>query len=125
MIARALRLRRPFDFERVRKRGRSWSTRLVVLVVLPNELEHNRYGFAVGKRIGKAAKRNRAKRWMREAVRGLHPELRAGYDLVLIARGPLAQPDVTFQQVAEAIDELTRRAKLRAHANHANQDTAR
>lgn len=122
MIARALRLRRPFDFERVRKRGRSWPTRLVVLVVLPNELGHNRYGFAVGKRIGKAAKRNRVKRWMREAVRRLHPELRAGYDLVLIARGPLAQPDVTYQQVAEAIDELTRRAELRIQVN---QDTAR
>src|SRR5690606_37394303 len=68
MIARALRLRRPFEFERVRKQGRSWATPLVVMAVLPNDLEHNRYGFAVGRRIGKATARNRVKRWMREAV---------------------------------------------------------
>lgn len=113
MIARPLRLRHPFEFARVRKEGRSWSTPLVVLVLLPNGLEQNRYGFAVGRRIGKAAARNRVKRWMREAVRRLHPSLRQGYDIVLIARGPLAQPDVTYQQVAEAIDTLTARANLR------------
>lgn len=113
MIARELRLRRPFEFNRVRKHGRSWSTKLLVLVVLPNDLEHNRYGFAVGRRVGNAVARNRAKRWMREAVRHLHPEIRKGYDMVIIARGPLANPDMTYQQVADALDELTRRAKLR------------
>ena len=113
MIARPLRLRRPFEFERVRRRGRSWSAPLVVLAVLPNELEHNRYGFAVGRRVGKAAARNRVKRRLREAVRDLHPALRPGYDVVVIARGPLADPEVSQQQVAQALDQLTRRARLR------------
>ena len=89
MIARKLRLRRSTDFEIVRKRGRSVSGALVVLAYRPNGLEHNRYGFAVGRRVGKAVRRNRVKRWLREVVRRLHPQLRQGYDLVLIARGRL------------------------------------
>jgi len=116
MIARALRLRRPFEFERVRKQGRSWATPLVVMAVLPNDLEHNRYGFAVGRRIGKAAARNRVKRWMREAVRHLHPRLRQGYDIVFIARGAVASPDVTYHQIFDAITTLTARAKLQTAA---------
>ncbi|HET7034635.1 MAG TPA: ribonuclease P protein component [Thermomicrobiaceae bacterium] len=114
MIARALRLRQPFEFERVRKRGRSWSTRLLVLSVLANDLEHNRYGFAVGRRVGGAVRRNRVKRWLREAVRCLHPALAQGYDLVFIARGPLADESVSYQQVAGAVDSLCRRAGLLA-----------
>jgi len=113
MIARPLRLRRPFEFERVRRQGRSWSTPLVVLAVLPNDLGHNRYGFAVGRRIGKAVARNRVKRRLREAVRDLHPGLRQGYDVVVVARGPLANLAVSQAEVAQALDQLTERAKLR------------
>jgi ribonuclease P protein component len=112
MIARALRLRRPFEFERVRKRGRSWTTHLLVLSVLGNDCGYNRYGFAVGRRIGGAVRRNRVKRWLREAVRCLHPSLVQGYDLVFIARGPLADESVTYQQVVAAVESLCRRADL-------------
>jgi len=112
MIARKLRLRRSTDFEIVRKRGRSVSGALVVLAYRPNGLEHNRYGFAVGRRVGKAVRRNRVKRWLREVVRRLHPQLRQGYDLVLIARGRLAEPSVSYHQVAGCVHELVRRAGL-------------
>lgn len=112
MIARLLRLRRPFEFEHVRKRGISWTTHLVVLALLPNDLEHNRYGFAVGRRIGGAVERNRVKRWMRESVRELHPRLKPGYDLVFIARGALKNEGVNFEQVREATRTVTRKAGL-------------
>lgn len=118
MVARALRLRRSADFEVVRKRGRSVSGALVVLAYRPNGLPHNRYGFAVGRRVGKAARRNRVKRWLREAVRWLHPQLRQGYDLVLIARGRLADPSVTYHQVAACVQELAKRAGLFETAEH-------
>ncbi len=112
MIARPFRLRRPFEFERVRRRGRSWTTPLVVLAILPNDLEHNRYGFAVGKRIGGAARRNRVKRWLREAVREAHPDLHTGFDMVFIARGRLTDEGVNFEQVRECVRTLTRKAGM-------------
>ena len=121
MIARPLRLRRPFEFERVRKRGRSWTTPLLVLAVLPNDLEHNRYGFAVGRRIGGAAGRNRVKRWLRESVRELHPQLRQGHDLVYIARGRLTGAGVEFEQVREATRILARKAGLLDESNQSQQ----
>lgn len=121
MIARPLRLRRPFEFERVRKRGRSWTTNLVVLAVLPNELDHNRYGFAVGRRIGGAVKRNRVKRWLREAVRELHPLLNPGHDMVFIARGSLANEGVNLEQVRDAMRTITRRAGLLDESDQSQQ----
>lgn len=114
MIARELRLRRSADFEAVRKRGRSVSGPLVVLAYRPNGLDHNRYGFAVGRRVGKAVRRNRVKRWLREATRHLHPHLRQGYDLVFIARGRLAEPTVTYHDVARDVRRLVERARLLA-----------
>jgi len=112
MIARELRLRRSADFEVVRRRGRSVSGPLLVLAYRPNSLTHNRYGVAVGRRVGKAVRRNRVKRWLREAARRLHPHLRQGYDLVLIARGRIADPSVTYHHVAACLQGLVERAGL-------------
>jgi ribonuclease P protein component len=112
MVARELRLRRGSDVERVRSRGRSWSSRLLVLALLPNELGHNRYGFAVGKKVGGSVERNRAKRLMREAVRLRHAELEPGFDLLLIARNSF-RDDTPIGEVAEQLDGLLRKAGIR------------
>jgi ribonuclease P protein component len=112
MIARSLRLRDPREFQRVRKRGRSWTTPYLVLVLLANKRTHNRYGFAVGRRVGNAVRRNQVKRWMREAVRRRHPQLRQGFDLILIARGRMADADADFSRVDESVGILVERAGL-------------
>lgn len=115
MIARELRLRGEPEFERVRSQGATQASRLIVLKVMPNDLGQNRYGFAAGKRMGNAVRRNRAKRLMREAMRLYHPTLAQGYDLVLIARNGFG--DATgFADVRPEVGELLRRAGLRHEA---------
>ena len=60
------RLRRSSDFARLRERGRTWRHPFLILSVIENNLEHNRYGLIVSKRLGNAVKRNRVRRLMRE-----------------------------------------------------------
>lgn len=123
MIARPLRLRRSFEFARVRRHGRSSSTRLLVLAILPNYLEHNRYGFVVGKRAGKSVIRNRARRRLREAVRTLEPRLRSGYDVVIIARGPIGNSGVTYPEVLETLGSLIKRVGLLSESRAINDQS--
>jgi ribonuclease P protein component len=106
------RLRAGADFQRVRRKGRTSVHPLLVIAALPNGLEHSRFGFAVGRRIGKAVQRNRIKRRMRESVRMMFQsgEIAAGWDVVLIARHPIQE--ASFRQVDEAIGLMLRRAGL-------------
>ena len=55
----------------------------MVLFVAPGDGE---VAFVVGKRIGGAVDRNRARRILREALRTVMPEGIAGHDVVLVAR---------------------------------------
>ena len=105
-------LRANADFKRVRRQGRAFVHRLLVLAVLPNDLEHSRFGFVVGRRIGKAVKRNRVRRRMRESVRLRlqRGEIAAGWDVVLVARPPIR--DASFQQVDKAIGLMLRQAGI-------------
>lgn len=110
------RLRASTDFERVRREGRSWTHPLLILSALPNGRPYSRFGFAVGRRIGKAVTRNRLKRRMREAVRLRirNGGVAEGWDMIFIARR--AMLDASYRQVEEAIGLLLRRAGLLVEA---------
>jgi ribonuclease P protein component len=107
-----MRLRSKRDFEATRTEGKSWNTRLAVIVVRPNQMDRNRYGFATGKKIGGAVQRNRAKRLMREAVRLEDPHLVPGHDIIFIARNSFRE-DTSLKEVSAAVQDLTQRAGIR------------
>lgn len=107
-MQRANRLRRRNDFAAAYQRGRAWSNELLAVRVLANGLPLSRFGFAVGKRVGKAVVRNRVKRRLREIVRSLHPA--GGWDVVIIARPAAA--DVDFASLGAAVRSLFGRARL-------------
>ena len=74
------------DFKRLYYRGKSIVRGTVVVYALPNRRPFNRLGLTCGKSIGKAVKRNRVKRLMRESYRLLEHNVKKGYDIVLVAR---------------------------------------
>ena len=107
MLPPQYRLRRSKDFARVRRFGRSAGTSHVALYVLRTRSPDLRIGFSVSKRVGKAVKRNRVKRLMREAVRPHLPALKHGQDLVFIARPVAAEAELP--DIANATAYLLRK----------------
>lgn len=98
-MERRLRLRHPREFARLRHEGKVLHHPFFLFSYAPNGLTHNRYGFVVARRHGKAVQRNRIKRLLREASRLLHPQLHQGYDLVFVARAHIAgQPFFSVQR---------------------------
>jgi ribonuclease P protein component len=109
-VKRNFRLTRSTDFKRVRNAGKSYAHPLVVLVASPSTEETLKVGVTAGRSVGGAVERNRAKRLLREAMRLLIPGVRTGWDLILIARKPLA--NASFDQVQTTLLQLMQRAKL-------------
>lgn len=107
---RERRLTRRREFASVLREGQGWSNPLFVVRALPTGLGVTRFGFIVGRRLGKATARNRLKRRLREACRQL--PVRPGYDVVIIAREPAKSAD--FWQIKAALEETFRKAGLLA-----------
>ncbi|MBI4299258.1 MAG: ribonuclease P protein component [Chloroflexi bacterium] len=102
------RLVREGDFSLVYKRGKGWADNSLALKTLPNHLEHSRFGFSVGKRLGTAVVRNKIKRRLREAVR--LSTVKEGWDVIFIARRGGAEAD--FHQLRQSVEGLLKRASL-------------
>jgi ribonuclease P protein component len=96
-VQRRNRLSRSKDFDTVYRRGRSTSSRYLVLHWFAREDDDGepRLGLAVPRSVGTAVARNRVKRLLREAWRELLPTVPSGNDYVLAARPGVAEPAET------------------------------
>ncbi len=108
-MKRAYRLRRPDQFQRVRREGRSWEHTLLILNAMPNRRRVTRCGFVVTKRMGGAVERNRARRRVQEAVRLAYPSILPGWDLVFVLRSTLLM-NIEFDRIQQTVELLLRRA---------------
>ena len=107
------RLRHASEIQAVFQQGRREERRAFVLLWVPRH-GAARAGFAVSRKIRGAVRRNRARRRMREAYRGLGPSQMRGLDVVFVARaGALKTP----------ISEL-RAEMARAHAGASKNASA-
>lgn len=109
-MQRRRRLTGAKHFLSIHQQGAGWADRLLVLKALPNGLEQSRFGFATGRRLGKAVVRNRVKRRLREGVR--LTSVRSGWDALFIARRDAASAD--FHQLMRSLVKLLKRADLLA-----------
>jgi ribonuclease P protein component len=109
-MQRRLRLRHSRDFTRLRQQGSAYHDRLMLISVLPNGLDHNRYGFITSRALGNAVTRNRVRRHLREAVRDLHPRLKPGYDVVVV--GKRAVVEKPFALIVRTVCRLAEQAGL-------------
>ena len=112
MLPPHLRLRSPRDFDALKRQGQRWRGDRLALNVMPNNLPHNRFGFVVSGRVGRAVTRNRVKRRLRAAVRSWLPGLAPGYDVVVVAYPSSAR--AAYHDLEDELGRLFERANLLA-----------
>lgn len=102
------KIKESYIFRRAYKRGKSLVSPYVVVYLLKNRRNNIRLGITVGKKIGKAVSRNRAKRVISAAFRQILPQIPMGYDYVVVARTRILTVKSTV--VAESMLKLLRSA---------------
>ena len=89
-----------YEFRRMYAKGKSGVSSCLVVYCRPNRLGHNRLGVTVGKKLGHAVVRNRVRRRLREIFRLAQPEMKQGYDVIVVGRARAA--DVSYWELRRA-----------------------
>jgi ribonuclease P protein component len=108
------RLRTSADFRRVRETGVFWRGRKISLNAARRPEPDgalSRVGLIATKRVGGAVQRNRARRLMREALRGLMPRVSTDWDLVFIAQPGLLEGKTGFLDAQGEVAWLLNKAR--------------
>lgn len=104
------KLKKHVDFKRVRHEGKSYAHPFVILFAQENNSNALRVGVTAEHKIGGAVQRNRTKRILRAAVAPLIPDIKTGYDLVILGRRPILEQK--SQQIQKILEERLRFGKL-------------
>ncbi len=97
-------LKKNDDFKRVYRRGRSKADGRLVLYALKNDLDENRIGISVSKKVGNSVVRHHLARLIRESYRLHEEDFHIGWDLVVVVRQGASK--ISFHETEQSLIKL-------------------
>ena len=97
-------LRKNKDFQNVYKNGISYANRYLVMYKKENNLDRNRVGISVSKKVGNSVVRHRFTRLVRESYRLQEDCFLCGYDIVFVVR--VSAKGVNYLEMESALIHL-------------------
>ena len=99
-------LKKNKDFQSVYRNGKSFANKCLVMYIIPNELNKNRLGISVSKKVGNSVVRHHLTRLIRESYR-LHENMfNSGLNIVVIARATAAS--ISYKETESALLHLSK-----------------
>ncbi|MBE7024551.1 MAG: ribonuclease P protein component [Ruminococcaceae bacterium] len=92
-MKKTVSIRQNHEFRSLYYKGGSKASGLLVVYFKKNRYGQSRLGITVSKKVGNAVTRNRVRRLIKENYRLMEPEIRDGYDVVIVARTRMAEAD--------------------------------
>lgn len=104
MIPQNNRIKHKKDFEAACRYGKSIFYGKIILKAIKNDLPLTRVGLSVGLKYSPlAVRRNKLKRQLRAIFHGLLPEIRKGYDVVVIIQKGFDEKGETMATIKESL----------------------
>ena len=105
-------LKKNYEFKNVLSKGRFFVGKYVIAYIKKNNKNENYFGIAVSTKIGKAVKRNRIKRVIRESYRLKKDSIKKGYDIVFLWKKNSNIEDANFKNINEDITRIFDKADM-------------
>ena len=97
-------LKKNMEFQNVYKNGKSYANKYLVMYILKNDLNRNRIGISVSKKVGNSVIRHRITRLIRESYRLQEDMFNSSLDIVVIARS--SAREVGYKEIESALLHL-------------------
>lgn len=105
------RLRKNIEFKRVYSKGKNYWNRNLILYIKKNGLEETRLGITITKKIGNAVVRNKIRRKIKEIYRKNYPNIKSGYDLIIIPKKNVI--DLSYQELESSLIHILKISNLK------------
>lgn len=107
-----LTLKKNYEFQKVLKHGKWYSSENLSVYVARNNHCENKLGIAISKKVAKSVKRNRIKRLIREAYRLNEKNMQKGYNIVIIVKKNIIIDDIEFHTIFNELKKSLEKANL-------------
>jgi len=111
-------LKKNSDFKEVYCTGKSYANKYLVMYIRNNDLNVNRLGISVSKKVGNSVIRHRITRLIREGYRLSEDKIKIGYDIIVVAR--VGAKGKSYSEIESALTHLIKLHKIENKAEIAD-----
>jgi len=104
-------LKKNYEFKYILKNGLFFNSNLLCIYIIKNRKDINRLGIVVSKKVGKAVKRNRIRRLIREAYRN-NKISKKGFDILIMWKTKIDINEAQYNKIFFEMKELFNKANI-------------
>ncbi len=105
-------LKKNYEFKYVLTKGKFYHGKYITIYIKENKLNKLKIGIAVNTKLGKAVKRNNAKRLIRENYRLLKNNLKNGYNIVFLWNKNMELNKADFFEIKKDMINIFNKANM-------------
>ncbi len=104
MLKKENRLRKRYQYNYVYRAGTKINGNALILYATTSKTKNIKVGFSVTKKVGKATRRNLARRRLREIIKKYLPKLKQNYNIIIVAKENILS--FTFAELSAELYKL-------------------
>ncbi len=105
-------LKKNYEFRRVLSKGNYFAGSYIQAFIIKNKKSYNSLGLAVNTKLGKAVKRNKIKRLLRENYKNLESNMQVGFEIVFLLKKKINIDDLNFQNIGQDMEEIMKKSGI-------------
>lgn len=105
-------LKKNYEFRKVLSKGTYYSGEYIEQFILPNRKKQNLLGIAISTKIGKAVKRNKIKRLIRENYKNYEEKIKNGQTIVILWKKKKSIENATFHNIEKDMKKIFDKAEI-------------
>ena len=112
-MKRTVMLKKNYEFKNVLTKGKYYAgQKIEAFIYSKNQEEENKLGLAIGVKRGKATKRNKIKRLLRESYNQIEPDITLGNSIVFLSKKSEKLENITFEDVYNDMKKIFENANI-------------
>ena len=106
-------LKKNYEFKNVLSKGKYYSGKNIEAFIKDNNKSFNFLGLAISVKTGKAVKRNKIKRLIRENYKILEPQIMNGKSIVFLWKKKVDTEKAIFENIKEDMNNIFKKANIK------------
>ena len=99
-------------FQKTMQKGKWFGGSFLCIYVLNNNNSDNQIGLAIGKKVGKAYKRNRLKRLIRQSYTDLEKDMNYGHSIVFVWKSSAKFYEADYNSIYKDVYKLFKKSGI-------------
>lgn len=111
-MKKTVTIKKNYEFRQIFSKGKFYYGKSIHMYIHQNKSDINKIGIALSKKAGKAVKRNRIKRLVRENYRVYEKYIKIGYNILIILNKKENIEKIDFYDIKKDFENIFEKAKI-------------